>query len=347
MISITAKNINEAFYQGMTFFLQEVMSCQLVTTRGQRRIMAPTIWVTEYLSPTERVLFHPVRDANPFFHLMDGLYMLSGRADVKWLYRWLPRVAEYSDDGFGFYGAYGMRMRIGDQLYEAVQRLRRDKHSSRAVIALYFHTDSQYQGKDLPCNCTIFLDIKHGRLHMTVANRSNDMLWGAYGSNVVQFSMLMEFIAAQLGCELGVYTQFSHNTHVYPDSEVWLRLFESTPMTPEQYDFYHPDHTNRVEPYPLVDKPAYFLSELTQFMKDTDSDTPMPNEDKPYRNSFFTQIAWPMVGAYKAHRAGDRQLRDEALAAMPENNDWRLAAEQWCQRRDAARATPKTLIARA
>ena len=33
------------------------------------------------------------------------------------------------------------------------------------------------------------------KLCMTVCNRSNDMLWGAYGANVVHMSMLQEFVA--------------------------------------------------------------------------------------------------------------------------------------------------------
>ena len=31
-----------------------------------------------YNRPVERVLFYPSRDANPFFHLMEGLWMLVG-----------------------------------------------------------------------------------------------------------------------------------------------------------------------------------------------------------------------------------------------------------------------------
>lgn len=334
MITITANNVNDALYQGLMFFREDVTHCHIVQTRGQRRIVAPQVWITEYLRPWERVLYHPIRDANPFFHLMDGLYMLSGRTDVRWLERWLPRVKEYSDDGERFYGAYGDRLRHKDQLYLAIQRLKKDRHSSRAVLALYHPSDAEYQGKDLPCNCTVALDIKNGMLHMTVFNRSNDMLWGAYGANAVQFSMLQEFIAAMLKVPMGVYTQMSHNTHIYPDTDVCKRLMTSKELPiPEMYDMYH---QKKAGTYPLVEDPNTFLRDLTQFMRSLDHD--VLSIDNPFacRNTFFQEVAWPMALSYWAHRQGDYELRDSALQLMPETIDWRIAAEQWYERHGRA-----------
>ena len=34
-------------------------------------------------TPTKELLFDPDRDANPFFHFMEGLWMLAGFNDLK------------------------------------------------------------------------------------------------------------------------------------------------------------------------------------------------------------------------------------------------------------------------
>jgi hypothetical protein len=61
-------------------------------------------------------------------------------------------------------------------------------------------------------------------LDMTVCNRSNDMIWGMLGANVVHFSFLQEYIAQQVGVSMGRYYQFTNNLHVYTKRwkpEVW------------------------------------------------------------------------------------------------------------------------------
>jgi hypothetical protein len=52
-----------------------------------------------------------MRDANPFFHVMETLWMLAGRNDLPWLVRFNKRFASYSDDGGNTQpGAYGYQM---------------------------------------------------------------------------------------------------------------------------------------------------------------------------------------------------------------------------------------------
>lgn len=58
-------------------------------------------------------------------------------------------------------------------------------------------------------------------LNMTVFNRSNDLIWGTLGANVVHFSVLQEYMAARLGVKVGVYNQVSNNLHVYTAPERW------------------------------------------------------------------------------------------------------------------------------
>lgn len=106
-----------------------------------------------YSHPLERVLFNKVRDANPFFHLYESLWMLCGREDVKPLAYYAANMANYSDDGLTLNGAYGKRWRRHydyqvneqqglrdyhtDQLTEVVNHLFALPHSRRAVVQMW------------------------------------------------------------------------------------------------------------------------------------------------------------------------------------------------------------------
>ena len=49
------------------------------------------------LYPTERVLFDPLRNANPFFHVMEFIWMMAGSNDVNWIERFNKTYRRYAD----------------------------------------------------------------------------------------------------------------------------------------------------------------------------------------------------------------------------------------------------------
>jgi len=76
----------------------------------------PEAVATDYWKPWERVLFDPARNANPFFHIFESMWMLAGRNDVDWVAKFNPRMREFSDDGKIQHGAYGYRWRYAFDL---------------------------------------------------------------------------------------------------------------------------------------------------------------------------------------------------------------------------------------
>lgn len=105
-----------------------------------------------YTHPKERVLFNSARDANPFFHLYEALWMLAGRNDVASVAYYAKQMAEYSDDGRTLNGAYGYRWRHApgyvdtptgggvctvDQLDLLVAHLKNNPTSRRAVLQMW------------------------------------------------------------------------------------------------------------------------------------------------------------------------------------------------------------------
>ena len=69
-------------------------------------------------------------------------------------------------------------------------------------------------------NTNIYFKIRENKLKMTVCCRSNDMLWGAYGVNVVHMSVLQEYMATMIGVEMGEYRQISDSFHIYTEFSV-------------------------------------------------------------------------------------------------------------------------------
>jgi hypothetical protein len=108
MIVIKARNVNDAWHQA-----KSVLKEYGVQRDSRVGPVLEAFWpvTTMYERPMERILFDPIRDVNPFFHFFEGLWMLSGRDDVKWISQYNSNIAQYSDNGLTFHGAYGYRWR--------------------------------------------------------------------------------------------------------------------------------------------------------------------------------------------------------------------------------------------
>jgi len=269
-------------------------------------------------------LFYPMRDANPYFHLMESFWMLAGRNDVDWISKYNGRINNYSDDGVTFHGAYGHRWKnwFGfDQLEVAIHRLLHYENDRRTVIGMWdptkdFSTDND--GKDYPCNTQIMFWVRDDTLNMTVCNRSNDMIWGAYGANAVHMSILLEYMAARIDCAVGTYYQFSNNLHAYVDTLEKVKNIE-----PDYDPYLHLGDSGHYNPKPLVDEPACFDKELERWMN---------NETNTYTNSYFDQVLTPMDlswGAWKEKNIDEAVRHAENI----EDLAWRKACVEWLMRR--------------
>lgn len=189
-------------------------------SRGGAVLVAPWPVTTVYERPLERVVFWAERDANPFFHLYEALWMLAGRNDLSPLLRYVKDFGKFSDDGNILHGAYGHRWRnsLGeDQLRTIAEILRTNPEDRRCVLQMWQgEFDLGREGKDVPCNTiATFQRDTTGALNLAVFCRSNDIIWGAYGANAVHFGFLLEYMAAAIGCEVGSYYQISVNWHAY------------------------------------------------------------------------------------------------------------------------------------
>ena len=328
---IRERNINGVFNIAV-MNLRVTHSLIEMDSRNGKVYMFPEPVTSVYKRPNERVLFSPERNCNPFFHFIEGLWMLAGRNDLETLTEFVPRMAEFSDDNVLVNGAYGYRWRTWfgrDQLKEVIQMLLANPLDRRVVLQMWDATkDFTSNSKDVPCNTQVFFKcrpITHQDdyvLDMTVTNRSNDMIWGAYGANVVHFSMLHEYVAAFTGYRIGHYYQVSNNAHVYDN--VWSKL---EPKLPQGYPV-DPYEAFHLKTYRLVDDAHFFNDELAEFFNWFHNGSDYKN----YRNPLFTEVAMPLVEAWWLHKGG---LNVEAISVAKriQAEDWRKACVEWIERK--------------
>lgn len=327
-MEIRATNVNDAFDKGVSILSTTPMLwTRHVSPRGASTLEVTEPVITHYAQPTERVLFSAARDANPFLHFFESLWLLAGRCDVAFLKLFASRMTEFSDDGNIFNGAYGWRWRKAypfDQIENVISLLQRDPDSRRAVLSMWHVDDLFYSvncSKDVPCNTQVYVKIREGKLDLTVTCRSNDMLWGAYGTNVVQFSMLQEYLAGKLGVEVGRYTQVSDSFHVYlsphPGGVVWERVQK------EHLAGIDPYKVGLVEPYSLGAGDPQWDADMEMFFGYFDG----KHGRRPnivFKTSFWSDVVWPLWLTWHS--------RDAEYLSACGATDWRLACTEWLER---------------
>lgn len=330
MFVINVRNVHDALPEGLRQL--QVHGVQRDSRNGPVLVM-PGPTTTLYQKPRERVMFHPSRDANPFFHFVEGLWMLAGRNDVAFVAGYVKRMASFSDDGVTLHGAYGHRWRrhFGfDQLGHIVEALKENPEDRRNVLGMWdTKSDLGRRGKDLPCNTQAYFTRNgSGALDMTVCCRSNDAIWGAYGANAVHFSMLQEYMALAIGCEVGRYWQMSNNFHAYLDTFTPLEH-----LVEESGDPYlvsdNPYDSESLTPYPMMSTPAAdWQSDLGMFLQH--------GMTLGIRDPFFRKVANPIFEAHKIYKAGGVHRFQDADTALTQcaAGDWRLACKEWVMRRE-------------
>ena len=293
----------------------------------------------KYTDPCRRLLTNPVRDANPFFHLFETMWMFAGMNQIEPLLLFNPNMMQYSDDSKVLRGtAYGHRWRRewGDQLLEVVRQLTENPSSRQIVMSMWNPTDLFLKNsKDFACNLQVLFSTRPteneilGRriLDMTVTNRSNDIVYGALGSNVFHFSMLLEYVAFHSGLLVGNYYQIANNLHLYTENEVSRRCYSAREELPRL----SPSADHSLTEFGLsLDKEYIRNYVLTH---DTESLT---------KGDYLHAVVNPLVRAYKCFKntevdAVDRIMSAQEMAEYCNSKPLRINCIEWLDRRLARR----------
>ena len=323
MLAFNFRNVAEAYYE--LIWAMKVNGVERESRNGPVITIAEPIGVT-LTHPEERVIFDSVRDANPFFHLMEAIWMLSGEQDVRWLLQFNKRMVEYAEPDGILRGAYGFRWRYHfnyDQLLWAVGELKRNPESRRVVLSMWdsgFDTvGAPQRAKDLPCNTHIYLRIEYDKLGFTVCNRSNDMIWGMLGANAVHMTILQEVLASAIGVGVGPYTVMTNNLHIY----------RSMPRFEEIMDTVRPVNPYRNEDlvYPIKVEAGImdFLAQCQAFVNGYEG---------------FVSNKWLMEVVLPVHEAWFNRTEDKIGEIKAP--DWRVACFEWIARRATSSSSTST-----
>lgn len=177
-MQLLARNVNNAFGGIVRGIADGMIATVRTTSRVGDVLQVVEPAMVTYERPRERVLFNPVRDANPFFHLFESLWMLAGHNDVAPLAFYSSKIKDISsDDGRTFNGAYGYRWRkaqtpgdgmydptvVTDQIQTLIDHLRNKPDSRRAVLQMWNVEDDLLKidvTKDVCCNTCVYFLIR-------------------------------------------------------------------------------------------------------------------------------------------------------------------------------------------
>lgn len=183
--------------------------------------------------------------------------------------------------------------------------------------------------KGFPKDMPLYLD-------MTVTNRSNDLIWGMLGANVVHFSFLQEYLACSLGLEVGTYHQFTNNLHAYTETnskwypEEWLgdELFGTMLHS-------YPEVSDESKLFWTPSDRELFDKEVKEFVRLNSTGIDDLTRVTTWETPFLKFVAQPFMHAFHMHK-----LRDYAAANFWINetqaDDWGKAGQAWLNKREKA-----------
>lgn len=212
--------VNEALPHLLNDLLHKA---QVVESRAGKTLEMTHVGIT-LTDPLRREIHVPDRKANVSAQIAETMWVLRGKNDIGWLSHYLPRAADFSDDGKTWRAGYGPRLRHWpaadhgepiDQFRTVLDVLGSSPGSRQAVMSIWDPAQDYKASKDIPCNNWLSWSIRNDRLDLHVAIRSNDVVWGWSGINQFEWSVLLEILAGMLGVEAGAIHYSTTSFHMY------------------------------------------------------------------------------------------------------------------------------------
>jgi thymidylate synthase len=322
------RNMTYAFVDGLRDALAEGKSLSVrgsnITELRNRLIVLER--------PQERCLVTPSRHNNIFATIAETMWVLAGRNDLAFLSHYLPRARDFSDDGQTWRAAYGPRLRNWhgvDQLRENLTLMRNEMSTRRAVVSIFDPAVDFIDSKDIPCHNWIHWLVRDDRLHMNVAVRSNDIMWGFSGINAFEWSVLHELMATWLNVNAGEITFFASSFHLYEYHEQRAHtIVEQFPgITCYEYGIDSPRFQTTWDDFDELLRQWFILESGVQTSPESLDDAVLGFPDPLLRNFLL------LIQLYHGARLGwSIEHIDERLAALPEA-DLTLAAYEFFHRK--------------
>jgi thymidylate synthase len=227
--------INQQWTKAMRAVLQ---SGRDVSPRGQ--LTRELIAYQTRVGMNSPIVTVPERKISKKFLFGEAVWILCGDNTVEGIAPYNRHIAQFSDDGKTFFGAYGPRFL--DQVDYVVGNLDSDEDSRQAVMTMW--RQNPRQTRDVPCTVAIQFLVRHETIHTNVTMRSSD-LWLGLVYDVFNFTMITSYVALELrrrglAIKLGDLVVTAGSQHLYArDWEKAEACIKSERMgfeTPARYD---------------------------------------------------------------------------------------------------------------
>lgn len=156
------------------------------------------------------ILQNDIRQINYKFMVAEWLWIWFGHQDVATIRQYNKIIANFSDDGVKFNGAYGPK--IIAQWPQIEGLLRRDMDTRQAVVQIY--APQFGETRDVPCTLAVQFMIRRGLLETCVLMRSSD-IWLGLPYDYYNFSQLANIMASSLGVGVGKVVFHLGSSHLY------------------------------------------------------------------------------------------------------------------------------------
>lgn len=160
------------------------------------------------------VLTIPARKLGYHFLAGEAAWILSGDNLVSTIAPYSKTIANFSDDGVTFFGAYGPK--VVDQLDYVVELLQRDRDTRQAVINIWRENPPFPTPRDVPCTLSCQFLVRDDRLNVFVTMRSSD-IWLGVPYDLFNFTMLAAYVIleSKLDARLGHLYNTAGSRHLY------------------------------------------------------------------------------------------------------------------------------------
>lgn len=162
---------------------------QDVSPRGERT--KEKLCVSRALRMTFPVVEVQARRLSWKFMAAEAMWILNGDDRVETISGFNKKIADFSDDGKTFFGAYGPRVK--EQFSHVCRTLMHDTSSRQAVMTLW--RPNPPASKDIPCTIALTFQIRHDALHCHAYMRSSDA-WLGVPYDWFNFSMIAVNVAS-------------------------------------------------------------------------------------------------------------------------------------------------------
>lgn len=159
----------------------------------------------------DNIIQIPERKLNYHFMVAEALWILMGRDDVEMISHYNKNIAQFSDDGLKFEGAYGPRIKY--QLPRVIDKLTKEPNTRQAVISIWDRMPT-LATKDVPCTVSLQFLIRDNRLSLIVYMRSSDA-WLGLPYDIFTFTSIQSALAYELKIKPGKLLLWLASCHLY------------------------------------------------------------------------------------------------------------------------------------